>query len=278
MNILSKMVRSDIFRRRPYALQIVLIAITLTVFASCFCSRKSARTEPYRIMRGSGWDNFYLHGMEKQVQGLSDDLLFEISRVEKLRIQIDSYEGIAPLSLLDKKYIDGVLSSIAPTPQNMKDYLFSDPYFAEGPVIVTRSGEEAASLNALQGRLVGVERGYLWALEQSGSNTAVFQAYDNIGQMIEDLLNEKIDAMIIDSVVAMQLARGLYIKKIQVSSSPLQVIGIRLVVKRGKSEELINDFNQGLILLKEKGTYQRMLRYWGLFDVFEPSTIQERNH
>ena len=43
-------------------------------------------------------------------------------------------------------------------------------------------------------------------------------------------------------------------------------------IKKGRNEELIEHFNQGLKVVRENGLYLKMLRYWGLFDATDPSS------
>ncbi len=247
-----------------------LLLLSLCLVVSCFYSRPAARTTPYRIVRGSIPTEYGSFSMEKKIQGFSDDFLLTMSQMYNIKLQIETMQGALSLRLLENKDVDAVLTFVSPNFLNIRDYLFSEPFFIEGPVIVSRIGESYDSLKSIGERLVGIDRGYLWTLQQNESLECIFQAYDSDTEMIEALVAGKIDAIILNSVVASSLVQGLYGNKIHVTSSPLLIRGFRLVVKKGRNEELIQYLNEGLKSIVEKGTYGRMLRYWGLFNAKEP--------
>jgi ABC-type amino acid transport substrate-binding protein len=252
---------------------ILLLSLSSLMLYGCFGGAKQHKSS-YRIVRGNFWNDSTLNTVEKRIQGFSDDLLFTIGQLYKLRIQIQTINSSVSLNMLDNKDVDAIVSAMNPTPQILRDYQFSHPFFVEGPVIVCRYGENFTNLESLKDRVIGVSRVYLWSLDLINGSQSIYQPYDDTSALIEALLNSQVDAIIINSIVASQMSKGLYLNKIHVTSTPLKVRGLRLVVKKGTNDELVADFNEGLKVLIEKGTYSRMLKYWELFNAQDPMLLE----
>lgn len=239
------------------------ILIALGICVSCFHKRK----EQFTVARRTSWEGVALHGVGKHIQGFTDDLLYEIAKNEKIRIDITTVDSSAEItSFLDKKGIDGVLSVLSPTVQNQRLYRFSDPFFAFGFVLVTRPTDTYSTLADLKDKVVGYERGLMGGLQPKIEFAGFLKPYDQMTYAMEDLLYGKIDAVILDSIYANQLVSGLYMNKVRMSDKPLEFINFYLVVKRGENEELIDLFNNGLHELRMQNTYKKMLEYWTLYN------------
>jgi polar amino acid transport system substrate-binding protein len=240
-----------------------LLVLLLCLFcAGCF---KTKEKRTFTIARKATWEGVNLHGTEKKIQGFTNDLIFEISRIENAEFIVKSVEypgSIIPL--LEDPSIAAVLSVLEPTPLTLKNYAFSDPFFTFGPVLVTTSAKPITSFDELQEKIVGFERG-LYGAYLNDTLHAVFRPYDQMTYAVEDLVNGNIDVLILDSIYAYQLASGIYAGKIIIIPLKLPVIQFRAVVKKGPNEEFILLFNEGLKNIKESGVYEKMLRYWEVF-------------
>ncbi|MDB6081329.1 MAG: putative bacterial extracellular solute-binding protein, partial [Chlamydiia bacterium] len=128
------------------------------------------------------------------------------------------------------------------------------------------------SLKDMNGKELGFERGYIWALQIKDSTSSIFRPYDDVTSAIDDLIASHLDGVIVDALVGYRLASGLYRGSLRAAGPPIIPLGIRLIVKKGKNEELVTLFNQGLAELKKSGLYEKVLRYWGLFDVENPKS------
>lgn len=245
--------------------------VCLLLFVACTSSHK--RTAPYVIARSSGWTHVNLYGAEKRVLGFSDDLLYEVSQLENIPIQLMLTPETPSLSLLDDGEADAILSGLQPNDQNMQSYLFSNPYFLSGPVLLIQQSAPYTSLTDMNGKIIGYDRNYNWALLLTDTGNTIFRPYDDTNAAIEALINGNIDGVVADALIAYKSASGLYRGLIRAVGPPLLPLGIRLIVKKGKNEELVSEFNDGLQKLKESGLYDKMLRYWGLFDITKPHTI-----
>lgn len=244
----------------------VLGCVLLTIVVGCLCSRVVMRRTPYRIVRGTISLEYASLMTETRIQGFSDDLLFTISQMYHIKLQIQTIPHKVTLALLDSPNIDALITFITPTVQDRYIYLFSDPFFIEAPVIVSRIGDNFPVLKDIQNKLVGVERGYLSTFDASEPLQCVFQPYDSTSDMIEALLQGKIDAVIMNSMMASDLEKGIYAHQIRINAAHMIGRSARLVVKKGPNDALIEEFNRGLKEIIANGAYKKLLDYWDLFN------------
>lgn len=250
--------------------RIFLLLILLCLSAGCFWRNSSHRI--YTIYRSSIIEGVNLQGKETSIQGFIDDLFYEIARRKGFRIKINTIANAKTSTLLTRPNADAAVGILEPTVQNRKIYDFSDPIYTFGPVVVMRKNETYDGLNSLKNKIVGFERAYAGAFENRNDLTFIFKPYDQMTYAMEDLVNGKIDAVILDSIRAYQLVASFYANTLKVASPPLQLTILCLIGIRGKDQPLIKLFNEGLQELKKESVYKKMLDYWGLVD---PSLVQK---
>ena len=153
-----------------------------------------------------------------------------------------------------------------PTLKDQKLYVLSDPFFSFGPVLLLRENDTLAHFRSLNSKVIGFGRNYGEDLTTREDLGYIFLPYDQVISAIEELINGRIDAVVVDSIYGHQLESGLYAGKIKVATALFKVTKFRLACKAGKNDELIAQFNKGLAELKLEGTYQKMLVYWGLYE------------
>jgi polar amino acid transport system substrate-binding protein len=252
------------------------LTLSLLLFCIVACTSSSKRASPYVIARGTAWENVNLFGAEKNLIGFSSDLLLEIGRIEQIPIRETSSSVSPILSLLNtgKGKVDGVLTAIQPDTINQEQYHFSDPYFLMGPVLIVKSSSPYQGLQDLQNHEIGFERNYVWALKIKNGSDIILRPYDDANKVIANLVDNDIDGAIVDAIVAYKLlSSDMYKNVLRIAGKPLLTMGLRLAVKKGHNEELIIHFNRGLETLRASGLYQKMVRYWGLFDAYVPQEI-----
>ena len=237
----------------------------LAVFLCVSCDHTEHKAS-YTVARNTNWEQTPLYGEEKNMLGFSDDLIYEIAKKEAFTVKLISYLQGPLIQALNIKGIDAVLTTMQPTHERLKYYVFSQPYFTIGPVLLVRKNATATNLSDLTDHSIAYDRLTTWPLSLPGASGCVFHAYDDMLQAVDDLSRGKIDAVVLDAIIANNLAAGLYSNSIKVSGPPLVPLGFYLVVKKGKNEELISLFNKALQKLKKDGLYPKMLLYWGLFD------------
>lgn len=241
-----------------------MVLLLLLLCTACFGSKPKQAT--YTIFRSKSIEGIQLQGKESSIQGFTDDVFFEIARMQGVRIKIATLDHGKTGELLRMRGAEGVVGVVDATLQNRKLYLISEPFFTFGPVVVMRTEDIYVNPDSLKNKVVGFDRAYAGLVQNREDLSFILKPYDQMTYAMEDLVNGKIDAVILDSIRAYQLVGNFYANKLKVASGPLIVTNFCLIVKQGKHDALVELFNEGLEQLKSKGTYQKILDYWGLVD------------
>ncbi len=241
-----------------------LSIVLLVLCTGCFSN--SSKRKSYTVFRSNNIEGINLQGKETSIQGFTNDLLFEIARVKDVHIMVSTFDHGKTGAMLEMKGADGVVGVVDESLENRRQYTISDPFFTFGPVVVMRKGEKYVNVDSLRNKVVGFDRAYAGLVRNREDLLFILKPYDQVTYAMEDLVNGKIDAVILDSIRAYQLVGNFYATKLKVASSPLIVTNFCLVINKSEHIELVKLFNDGLKQLKAKGIYQKMLDYWGLVD------------
>ena len=151
-------------------------------------------------------------------------------------------------SELDNGEIDLAISAISITQERSERMLFSQPYFEASQVIVAGPKFEDDILLDTEGKIVGVQSGTTSEMEAkklfSENSIKTYDSVDvknSIDGIIYDLLQENIDFIIVDKVVALQLV-PYHNSKLKILDNEFEKEYYGVAAKLG-NEELINRVN-----------------------------------
>lgn len=244
----------------------ILFTLALLFFGVRACSAfLNPETPVYTIAKDPNWYPLQLYNKENNVTAFSNDLIFAIATDLGLKIHLTTASQQNLFESLHDGNVDGVLSSITPDLIAKGSYLFSDPYYTFGSVIVVRSDSGITSLKDLQNKIIAVNRGSSVLFHLQVASSIIITPYDSPTYILNELMLNRIDAVIMDQFTAYAFLSEFFRNKLKVASLPITNEGLRLVtLKNKKGEELIKEFNEGLRLLKENGTYESLLKKWDL--------------
>lgn len=221
----------------------------------------------YRIGLDSTWYPLSLFGKEHSITAFSTDLLFSIAKDQKLTIELVRTGPKRVMDLLNDELVDGILTSYNPDISNNSLYIYSEPYYRFGAVLVIKKGTAFESLLQLHKKRIAVKRGSPVLYRISLDPTVTIIPYDSPLIAFEQLVKQQIDGIVMDDLLEFLYYGGLYRDEIQISTLPLTQEGLRLVALKGRHGiHLIERFNTGLKNLHETGVYQRLLNNWDLYN------------
>lgn len=235
------------------------------------------KTKAFRIGRDSTWYPLQLLGRERYLQAFTDDLFLAIAKQEDLHFQIAEVGPTQLFSGLDIGNYDAILTAEIPTVLNHEYYVFSDPIYLVGPVLIVPKNSKVTSLEEMEGQTVGLKRGFTTVFNLKHYPSVLFVTYDNMNIALDNLVTNRLDGVILDAMSAYSYADGFYSTKLKVVTSPLTTEGIRLVTLRHPlGEQLIEAFNEGLQKVKKEKIYQQLLKNWNLVNTeIEPIPIPQ---
>lgn len=251
-------------RRRLY----IFLAILLSLFLirSCYTAY-FPKDNTFVITRDATWYPLNFMGKEKNVLGFSDDLILEIAKLKNVHVNLTRAPSGDLIEQLDNGQANGALTSLTPDVILNEQYLFSDPYYTLGSVLIVEPNSTIRSVDDLKGKYLGIMRGSPVMFYVGNYPSLKVVTYDSQTIMLEDVVRDKIDAAMLNQLTAYNMVTGYFKGRLQVVTKPLTQEGLRLMTHHGrKNQKVIDAFNEGLTELKANGTYHKLLIKWGLYD------------
>ena len=197
----------------------------------------------------------------KQPVGLDPSLVKEIAKACGFEVEVQNIAWDGIFAGVAAGRYDIVAAAVSITPERAKAFTFSDPYLDIYPTILAPAGSPFAKPEDLKGKKVGGQIGNsaIMALEKVKVG-AVIREYDDVGLAIEDMVNGRIDAVAVDSVVALYYfnKKAEYKGKLRIAMQFGEPERYAFVVKKG-NKDLVEKLNKGIKLVKESGAYDRVL-------------------
>ena len=258
------------FTKKPLILTIVLgvvLAIALILFFIITTERVVER-KIFRIARDVSWYPLELLGKEKHMVGFTSELIQKIAKEQDFHYELVRVGPNVLLEGLDRGNYEAALSSLTPSVVTKKKFVFSDPIYLLGPVLIVSEDSELKSLEGMEDKILGIQTGASQVFNIPDYPHLLIIPYDNMIVALEDLDKDVIDGVILDAMVAHAYTKGFYKGRLKVVTSPLTEKGLRLVTrKEPRSLLLISRFNAGLKTLRNDGTYEKLLEKWNLINV-----------
>jgi polar amino acid transport system substrate-binding protein len=195
---------------------------------------------------------FEFIGDDGQVTGIDIDLINAIGEKIGMTIQIENMSFDALIPALASGKIEATISGMTITEERKQSVLFSDPYYQASQKIIVKEGSAIAGEADLAGKKIGVQLGTTGDLYVTEKFTdATVDRYDKGIDAVQDLVNGRLDAVVIDEEPAnvfVSQAQGLVILEDRLSD---EAYGIALPLGQ---DELLAKINQALSELKADGT------------------------
>lgn len=244
-----------------------VFVILILFFLIRGCTASVTIKNSYIIGQDERWTTIDVMNKERELAAFNIELLTAIAKQEKMRLILRPTAGNLLLGRLNNHELDGISSNLEPTLMNQISFLFSEPYFPIGPVLIISAREKLKGWNENGDKIVAVQANSPAILNLEKDPTIHIKLYDNILRALADLDDQKIDGAIFPALPAYVYTNTFYEGKLKVATAPLNNEGLRLVaLKDEKGEELIKAFNKGLQEIKENGVYHDLLTEWGFIN------------
>lgn len=234
--------------------------LAMVVFATPALAEKSIT-----FAVDSTWPPMEFVNQDKQIVGFSIDLVKAIGREANFKpiFKTTAWDGIFA-GLAAGKY-DAIDSSVTINDKRKRVMDFSDPYFEVKQGVVVRKGATIKSEADLKGKTVGAQIGTTGYFAAKRLKDVTPRSYDEVGLAIEDLNNERIDAVICDDAVAAgyALQNPEYKTKLDLAfmlkSDKPEYLGFAFPKGSKDNIELVN---KGLSKVRASGEYETIFNKW----------------
>lgn len=176
---------------------------------------------------------------------------------KKLEIQDMAFDSL--IAALQSGSIDFIAAGMTATEERRQNVDFSEPYFSSKQVIIVKNTNNSVnSVEDLNGKVIGCQSGTTGEIfAQEELSAAEVKGFKSGIDAALDLLNDAIDAIIIDELPAKEIVNN--------SSFALKLIDddfctdvYAIAVKKGNTE-LLDSINKTITTMKENGNYEKLL-------------------
>lgn len=248
-----------------------IILGTIIVLAIGFGFLLRSCTKPffgtvYRIARDIDIQTYQYLDKEKNILGFSDELLVAIAKEEGVEIQFFNTQSTNLFESLNLDFYDAIISNLRPNSILRESFIFSEPFFLLGPVLIVPLNSPVDSLQQMENKVIGIETGASVVFDVEKYPKILIVPYENVFTALEMLTTGKIDGVIMGALSAHIYIPNLYPNTLKIATEPLTKEGIRVIARKGaEGEDFVEIFNKGLNKVREDGQYQQLIVKWGLF-------------
>lgn len=180
----------------------------------------------------------------------------------KARFVQNQWDGLIPG--LERGEYDVVINGLEITAERAAKISFSNPYFHSTLTITRRLDDDRVQrAEDLRGLTVGVLKVTFAEKYVENLGNVTVRSYDSQVQPYIDLDLGRLDAVVMDTPIALYYAAGPQVRNIEIAAARMTFgVGIR------KSDvELLRQVNTALESLKRDGTLRRIFTEWGIYNV-----------
>ncbi len=147
------------------------------------------------------------------------------------------------------------MAGINAAEEHLEDADFSDPYMRIEQAVIVDADSEAAAVSDFSDGLIGVPAGAAGEIVASDLPGAQVRSYDSGADAVQALLNDTIDAVILDRTSAEELTEGT--EELKILEEAFAARGCSIAVAKG-NEELLDDVDKALDAIIADGTVFRI--------------------
>lgn len=236
----------------------VLLAAASNVWAGGSGQKKE---KGFIIATDTTFAPFEFQNAQGQYVGIDIELLAAIAENQGFAYDLKPLGFSAAVAALESSQADGVIAGMSITDQRKEKYDFSAPYYDSGVVMAIRATDDTIkSYEDLRGKRVAVKTGTEGATFAEGiraqySFTLVY--FDESPFMYEEVKAGNSVACFEDyPVMGYGISQGNGLKMV---TGMERGSSYGFAVLKGKNQELLRMFDDGLVNLRNNGTYQEIL-------------------
>jgi len=203
---------------------------------------------------------------KKQIVGFDVDLLTAIAKSQGLDVTFTNENFSTIFAKLAQGDYDAVISAATITEERSKTVDFSNPYFISSQSITVRKADisKYKTLDDLAGLKIGVQKGTTGEELVTGKvKNATASGYELAPQALQALSNKDVDAVVIDTPVALNIIAEQPELGLAVVAKDLTAENYGIAIRKDCAE-VLNKINAGLRAVVADGTYNTIYKkYFG---------------
>lgn len=200
---------------------------------------------------------------DDNIVGYDIDVINAVGRAGGFDVKVQNQAFDTLVEGLESGKLDAVISGMTITDARREKIDFSEPYYNAAQVIVVLEKTPGfESIDAIKGRLVGVQLGTTgagMAENVMGTESPDLKQFRKYSEVFTDLRLGRIDAVVVDLPVAQSFLTK--IPGLRISSPRMSEEQYGIAVKKGNSE-LMTLINAGLAKIRASGEFDEITAKW----------------
>lgn len=197
-------------------------------------------------------------GDDGEPDGFDIALINAIGEKLGMEVRIENMEFASLVAAIGNK-IDASIAGMTVTPERAAVVDFSDTYYEAVQSVIVAADSTIATSADLENKTIGVQMGTTGNFIADEIPGATVQAYDKGVDAVNDLLNGRVDAVIIDTNPAEVFASKFEGQIVALDGEQFEFEPEYYAIVLPKGSELIEQVNQALAELKEDGTFDALV-------------------
>jgi polar amino acid transport system substrate-binding protein len=240
-------------KKKLFGLAVAVLAlslIALPAFAKTYVVGTSAGFPPFEYIK------------DGKIVGFDVDLMKAIAESQGFDVEFQDISFDSLIPGLNAGTIDIVAAGMTITEERAKVVDFTAPYYSANQALLVKEGS-GNNINVLYGdHNLAVQTGTtgdLWVeenLEKTGLLTGKVTRFDTFVLAVQDLINENVDGVVLDTPVAQRYAQENPVKMV---AEIITGEEYGLAVAKG-NKELLEKLNKGLQDVQESGKMDELLK------------------
>lgn len=252
------------------------LLLTATAIAAVM-SALPARAEMMEVKVGTeaAYAPFEYVDPNGKIVGFEIDLGNAICEAAELKCDWVNIPFDSLIAQLQEKKIDAIMSSMSITEKRMLSIDFTKKYYQVPNAFVARKDKLFdTSPDGIKGKVIGVQSGTTNAdyLKETYGDSIDIRRYPSQEEVTLDLVNGRIDAMVLDSLLAAEWFKTDEGKDFTFDGpmlkSPLFGQGVGVGLRKG-SDDLKARFEKGIDAVFAAGTPQKLSEQWFGYDIYK---------
>lgn len=242
--------------------KIVSIALVAIMVATMFsaCGKKSSRgmtvTDGVLTMATNAYFPPYEYYQGEDIVGIDAEIAKAVADKLGMELKIEDMEFDSIITAVQTGKVDMGLAGMTVTDERKQSVNFTDSYATGVQVIIVKEGSDIATVDDLEGKRIGVQMSTTGDTYATGDYGDAVEKYNKGADAVMALVQEKVDAVIIDNEPA---------KNFVAANEGLKILDTEYVVEdyaaciNKDNTALLEAVNGALAELKNDGTLQKII-------------------
>lgn len=240
-----------VMRKRKWVSKALCVCM---MAALCGCSQKGFNN-PSRggtlIMATNAYAEPYEYYEGNEIVGIDVEIAQAIANVLQMELKIEQMEYEEIFEALDSGEAHIGMAGIIVTDEEEKRADFSDSYLKISQAVIVSTQSDVEAVADLEDRIVGVPGSAAGKIVSFELEDAVVRQYDHGSDAVQALVNDTIDAVIMDRKSAEKLLSQT--DRLKILEEEFLAEGCSIAVAKG-NEELLDDIDKALDVVIANGT------------------------